>query len=506
MASGRLSPRQKMINMMYLVLTALLALNVSREVMDAFYEVMKGQELTNQSVEAQTDNIYNLVNNAYAQDADRASAQKKSADIVRAEANSLMALIDTMKVDLEKLAGGQDDEGKPKKMSDKEKTANYMLVQQNGKKLKEALSSYRDKLIAESGNNSAISSQLQRQFNTSDVKNKDGVQEPWEKNRFDQYPLISVMTFLTSIQNDVLSAESTVAKFLYDQIGAGEVSFSDVAPMVMPKSTYVTKGGTYEAEVFLAAWDKTTEPEVYIEGVQIDPEQVVNGKGHISLPANTVGTNTWNGIIRLIKDGIPTDHPISGTYNVAPPSVVISPTKMNVLYRGVDNPLEISVPGVDPANVSVSASVVKKRGNGYIADVTTHRGGTVTISVSVKEADGSTRSAGKKEFRVKPIPGAISTLGGTESGSIMSANRMARSKVEAKFDNFDFDLPLTVTRFEIVIPPLAPITCNGDKMSSSAQSALRSARPGTPVIIRNIRARTSRGLAVKVASSNFDLN
>ena len=169
---------------------------------------------------------------------------------------------------------------------------------------------------------------------------------------------------------------------------------------------------------------------------------------------------------------------------------------MNVLYRGVDNPLEVSVPGVDPANLIVSGAGVKKTSNGYIADVTKQRGGELKISVSVKDGD-KTKNMGSKVFRVKQLPGASGEVFGKTEG-LMSAGLLKKAKVDAKFQNFDFELPLRVTAFQIIIPPFAPIDCRGNTLSSNAKAALEKAKPGTPVIIRNIKATTAKGIKPKV--------
>ena len=217
-----------------------------------------------------------------------------------------------------------------------------------------------------------------------------------------------------------------------------------------------------------------------------------------------MGETTWNGEIRLTQNGEEKVFPVEGAFNVAPPSVVISPTKMNVLYRGVDNPLEVSVPGVDPSNLVVTGPGIKKSGNGYIADVTRNKGGEIKIAVGVREGDKTT-SMGSKVFRVKNLPDAAGSIFGKSEG-LMSANLIKKAKVEAKFKNFDFELPLKVTSFQIIVPPFAPIDCKGPTLSSNAKAALDKAKPGTPVIIRNIKAATGKGIKPKVAPITIDLN
>ena len=244
------------------------------------------------------------------------------------------------------------------------------------------------------------------------------------------------MTFLTSMQSDIRTAEANVIGFLHENIDASDIKVTGVRAVVMPKSKFVTQGDEYEAEIFLAAFDDTKDPEFLINCEVLDAENVSGGVATIKFPANRTGTVEWNGKIILEANGENKEYDITESYNVAPPSVVISPTKMNVLYRGVDNPLEVSVPGVDPANLIVSGAGVKKSGNGYIADVTRQRGGELKISVSVKDGD-KTKNMGSKVFRVKQLPGASGEVFGKTEG-LMSAGLLKKAKVDAKFQNFDF--------------------------------------------------------------------
>jgi hypothetical protein len=177
---------------------------------------------------------------------------------------------------------------------------------------------------------------------------------------------------------------------------------------------------------------------------------------------------------------------------------------MNVLYRGVDNPLEISVPGVDPSNLIVSGTGVKKSGNGYIANVTRYKGKELKINVSVKE-DGETKNMGSKSFRVKNIPDAEGKTY-PKDDILMSASLLKRTEVRAQFKDFDFELPLIVKSFEIIMPPYGVLSCKGNTLSSTAKATVEKAKPGTTVVIRNIKATTKAGLPTKVSDIVFDIN
>ena len=507
MAGGKLTPRQKMINMMYLVLTALLALNVSREVMDAFYEVMVSQEASIETVEKQNSSIYTAFEAAAAENPVKAGPWRDKANDVKSRSAALYQQIEDLKRGVIEASGGADEESgdpnKPSKMDDLEASPNYFLIQGNGAKLKAALADYREFMKTEAEGNDLLMNSLEGTFDLSDHKH-DGTTISWEQHKFEHFPLISVLTFLTKMQSDVRTSEANVIDYLQKNITASDLKFTGVRTVVMPKSTFVTKGGEYEADVFLAAFDDTQNPTVTINGQELSEEHIIGGVAKVRFPANRVGETTWNGEIKLVQNGEEKVFPVEGAFNVAPPSVVISPTKMNVLYRGVDNPLEISVPGVDPSNLIVSGTGVKKSGNGYIADVTRNKGGELKISVSVRDGD-KTSNMGSKLFRVKNLPDASGSIFGKTEG-LMSANLIKKAKVEAKFNNFDFELPLTVTSFQIIVPPFAPIDCKGSTLNSNARAALDKAKPGTPVIIRNIRAKTGKGIKPKVAPITIDLN
>ncbi len=507
MAGGKLTPRQKMINMMYLVLTALLALNVSREVMDAFYEVMVSQEASIETVEKQNSSIYTAFEAAAAENPVKAGPWRDKANDVKSRSAALYQQIEDLKKGVIEASGGADEESgdpnKPSKMDDLESSPNYFLIQGNGAKLKAALADYREFMKSEAEGNDLLINSIDGTFDLSDHTH-DGTTISWEQHKFEHFPLISVLTFLTKMQSDVRTSEANVIDYLQKNITASDLKFTGVRTVVMPKSTFVTQGGEYEADVFLAAFDDTQDPTVTINGQELAAEDIVGGVAKVRFPANRVGETTWNGEIKLVQNGEEKVFPVEGAFNVAPPSVVISPTKMNVLYRGVDNPLEISVPGVDPSNLIVSGAGVKKTSKGYIADVTRNKGGELKISVSVKDGDKTT-NMGSKLFRVKNLPDASGSIFGKTDG-LMSANLIKKAKVEAKFNNFDFELPLKVTSFQIIVPPFAPIDCKGNTLSSNARAALDKAKPGTPVIIRNIRATTGKGIKPKVAPITIDLN
>lgn len=508
MASGKLTPRQKMINMMYLVLTALLALNVSREVMDAFFDVMKNQETTIATVEKQSASVYAAFDRAASENPTKAGPWRDKAYEVKNRANALYTHLDSLKEKLVAVSGGRDPEtGKPKRMDAKEPVANYMIVEKHGLELKEELNAYRDFLIQQAEGNEELKNSLAQVFNTDDIQKDGEAPEAWEKHRFEHYPLIAVTTFITNMQADVKNAEAQTIDYLQENIGKSDLKFTGVRVMTMPKSTYITQGDFFEADVFLAAYDETQNPEIIINDQPLTEEQIVNGVGKYKIKTSSTGEQTWGGVIKLTQGGQTKTYDFSETYTVAPPSVVISPSKLNVLYRMVDNPLEISVPGVDPSKIRVSGPGISKSGNGWSADVTKVSGTEMNITVQVLDDEGNVKQTQSKQFRIKGLPQAEGLFFKRSGGGTFSKSAIKSGKIEAGYPDFPYDLKLDVVSFEIKIEGYPPAKIRGNQIDGTNKSRIEGLKPGSSITIRKIEAKTSRGDKVtKIGNISLDVN
>jgi len=388
MAGGKLSPRQKMINMMYLVLTAMLALNISKDILEALTKLNQSLDQTVQTVDKKNADIYSAFHAAASENPEKAGPWRDKAMAVKEKSDDLYAFIENMKKELIEVSGGTDEEtGLPKKLDAREPPANYLLNEKHATKLKEKIEAYEASVLQYAEGNEQLQNTIKTFFDTEKKKVGDKMVD-WESASFEHFPLAAILPFLTDFQAKVRNTESDVISELQRNIGKTDLKFTGVRAIVMPKSNYVTQGDEYEAEVFLAAYDDTQEPEIIIEGEPLPEEQIANGIGKVSFKATSVGEQTWGGVIKIKQIGQETkEYPVEATFTVAPPSVVISPTKMNVLYRGVDNPLEIGVPGVDPAKLRVSGPGVSGSNGNYMAVVTNVQGKEVTINVAVEEKD-----------------------------------------------------------------------------------------------------------------------
>lgn len=494
MASGKLSPRQRMINMMYLVLTALLALNISKDILDALTKLNEDLSSTVLTVEKKLGFIYEAFDKAAAENPEKAGIWRDKAYEVKAKSDEIFTFIEDIKNQLIEITGGVDEKtGKPKRLDNREKVANFLLndpsVGGGGKarELRERIDRFRDEMKTYVADNPSLTATLEANFNTGRQKIGD-VMIDWENATFEHYPLAAVLPFLTGIQANVRNAEADIISYLQSNIGKADLKFTDVYAVVKPNALFLTQGENYEAEIFLAAYDATQKPEVIINGQKLDPSNIVNGIARYRVPATAVGEKSYSGKIIIRQNGEEKEYEIpTQKYTVAPSSVVISPTAMNVLYRGVDNPLEVGVPGVDPSKVEVRGPGLSRKSDGtYTVDITKMEGTTATYEVFVKTDEG-TRKAGEKKFRIKGLPQASGMIY-NRKGGLFSANAVKNAEIQAVFEDFVFDLSVKVISFEVVVPGFPPQQIRGDRFDDATRKKIETLRPGSSITVRNIRA------------------
>jgi gliding motility-associated protein GldM len=352
----------------------------------------------------------------------------------------------------------------------------------------------------------SIINALTMNFNTDTTfKISDSEVQNWQLANFYHIPLAAVITNLTKIQTDVRNAESDVVKYLFREVDASDFKFDTLAAKVIAPSV-VFFGDEYKAEIFVAAFSTTQNPtvmlgrvdttrNVIVGGVDSSSVKVDKGVGIYSLRATAEGLKEYSGIIRVkAPSGQDLNYPFKAEYMVMKTGVVVSPTKMNVLYRGVKNPISVSVPGVAPENVLATLEGGKlspdsKLGKGnFIAEVA---GGTsAKVKVSAK-VDGKTRPMGDFEFRVKEVPNPVGLIAGVKEG-LISANRLAASpNVIPKMENFDFELFFKTTKFDLVFQvgtDLITKNVTGSSIPPDALEQIKRLKKGSRVFIENISA------------------
>lgn len=527
MAHGKETPRQKMIGMMYLVLTALLALNVSKHAVEAFKVVDESLTATTRNYMDRNNEFYNDFEQKAATNPVKAGPWRNRAHEVRSRANEMFEYIQALKVEIIKTAEGEDSEAlngneiivENVKKIDENNVPSQILIgaQQNGKAydLRAAIDEYRKFLLDIVGNkNENIVNAIKSSLNTDDTTDPDGQKVTWEIHNFHTLPLIAVITILSKLQSDIRNTEGMVLNYLYGQIEASDFKFNKLEPTVIAPSNYVMSGSEYSAQVFIAATDSTQKPEVFIgkyekattadgsveyrmvgdyETLPIDQ----HGRGIYKKTVTSTGDHKWGGLIRMKNpDGDYISFPFEASYTVAVPNVVVSPTAMNVFYKGVDNPVDVSVPGVASDKISVSmtnGSITRGRVKGFPGSYIV-RPKTVGIKAQVRvtaEINGKPRTFPPREFRVKMVPDPVAKVANSKGGNIRKAVLAAQQFVLAEMENFDFDLKFTVTSFRVSITDKGFVIdeiSNNNKITPAQKGLINRLSRNQQIIFQDIKA------------------
>ncbi|MBW1295511.1 gliding motility protein GldM [Aquimarina litoralis] len=507
MAGGKLSPRQKMINLMYLVFIAMMALNMSKEVLSAF-------GLMNEKLTA-SNTIATERNTAFmAGLADKVSEQPEKYTPLKEKADQISALSNEFNTYLDKVKGellGSADDPTDYETMDKgdfldEKFFKGGVLSGDANEFLENVKKYRD------GVSSAIRSvkevepvvadDVEKTFSTEDVKDGDGVKKNWLQYNFEGFPLVASLTKITQMQADVKTTESKVLSALLAGQQASELSFSNYEAIVVPDKTAFFSGEKFKGRIVLGRFDATLKPtKVMVNGKE--QTEVQNGQIMLDFPAGNVGERKIDGVLEFKEGDSIIPIKIASTYAVIPKpnSAVISADKMNVVYRGVQNPMTISIPGVP--SVNATAPGLKKVGGAgkYVMNVTSIKSREVAIKVSGKLPNGSSVSDSKK-FRIKDIPRPVGTVRGEDGSIKMSKSGMQKASIGAILPDFDFDIKLDVTSFKFKVSGQPTINVRGRRLDSRAKSALKKAKRGSTVQVMDIKAqlKTNKGYKLKKIS------
>jgi gliding motility-associated protein GldM len=522
MAHERLSPRQKMIGMMYLVLTAMLALNVSKEAVEAFKRVDQGLTQTIANYAIKNDLIYRDFDRAAAENPTKAGKPKESAYAVKQRADEAFNFIQGLKIEIINVAEGDDNDAvqgdqviieNVKRIDENNIPSQILLGPDNNgkaKDLKALLAEYRDFLITIlDGKNPSAEDALNSSLSTDDGRNEDGELEPWETLNFQTLPLVAVICILSEYQLAVRNGETEVLNTLYTQIDAASFKFNKLQSIVIPTSTYVTVGQDYEAKVFISAIDTTQKPTITLAGgATIDVND--SGQGIYRTRATSTGQKKWGGIISLrAPDGSIAEYPFSSEYNVGESTVIVSPTAMNVMYYNIPNPIDVSVPGVSPNNITVrvnngtlTTERVRRAGGeffkGMYAVKPAQIGRNVQIVVTAN-VNGRPVTYAPYEFRVKRIPDPVAQFANKSTGAIPLATARAQQGVYAIMQDFEFDLPVKITGFSLLYNDKGldyQETSTSSSLTSRQKQLIERTTRGKNLIFTDIKAIGADGRAL----------
>ncbi|MCO6483150.1 MAG: gliding motility protein GldM [Flavobacteriales bacterium] len=533
-----------MINMMYLVLTALLALNVSKEIIDSFITVNQGLENTKATFKSKMDATYATFQDRARENPAKYGAAWASAQEIQKLASGIVAHIDSLKglvisetegLPMEKVMGTDNGVDTVLDLSYVGKRDNYDVItdvlvgsepgtpkdtKNSARQLKMMLEQFRDKVKAAAPEDPKLQASADRMFNFEDRKDAGGTMNNWESMNFYHVPLAAGVTALSRIQTDIRTMENELVAQMLGGVEQESFKFNKLTAITQPLSSYVTVGGTYRASIFLGAYDDQNAPEVIVGKVDSTskPPTIIGegktlpmegAKAIFEEPASSAGLKTVTGIIKFKPVGGELQvEPFKLEYEVAAPSLVVSPTKMNVFYRGVDNPVSISVAGYSASAIqpSMTNGSLSRSSDGYI--VKPGSGNEAVVSVSVTNPDGTKKALPGVPFRVKNVPNPTPYFGtkGVNDNTIKKSELIATRGVLARMENFEFDLKFEVVGYTVsstIAGNFLERPCSGAALSDDAKQMLERVKVGQKVFIENIKARGPDGTTRNLGALSF---
>ncbi len=490
-------PRQKMINMMYLVLTALLALNVSSEILNAFKTVDNSLQQTNTTVNNSTQTILASLTEKMSdpQTGEKAKVWQPKAKQVEGYSKTVYDYIQSLK---DKILIAADGDPKNKAKSFKEDNldvATHLMVEKGeGKKLYKALEDYKNNVLnVDPAIKAEFANSLQIDLTKPPTTNKGN--NTWEAAYFRMVPTVAALTILSKFQNDVKTTENKIVAYCHEQVGKVSVRFDTYAAIIGQNSTYLMPGQELEVTAGVGAFSKAALPEVTIGGQRVAIGE--DGAAHTKLAAGGVGSRSVPVVIVYTdQEGKKQTITKQVEYTVGQANASIALDKMNVLYIGVDNPVSIAASGGgdDRVQASINNGSLTRVGAGkYIARVNSVNDNTI-ITVTV---DGKT--AGASQFRVRTIPSAQAYVGGQPSGANVAAGAFkAQGGVGAGIKDFPFELSYEVVGYTFTVDTdegdIVSIPATGNAFGGAVRNAINThVKAGKMVTIDNIRVKGPDG-------------
>ena len=571
MAGGKETPRQKMIGMMYLVLTALLALNISKEVLNGFVKVENSLRNTQGTLDSKVNETSSALQAKYLQNKDKVQPFFDRAEVVNQRSEALISYVNELKARIMAASAGDYDEagdlnysafiGKDDSGMDTVLNLKHVPIKDEYQNLttymglaepatpldgewtavdlKAKMNSYAEYLrnISVTDNlglrrelPETIKAQIDETFAfpTEIVEDRE---VSWEQANFYHVPLAAVMPLMTKMTLDVQDIQEDILSWLLGSVDAKSYKFTNLLPLVVPESNYILRGDSFRANVLLAAFDGTNPPDIFVENKKwngrdssmLEYEDIETlpigadglGKLRISTRGMSLGDVNYKGLIRFQgPDGNIEPYPFyTPSFTVAEPALVVSPTKMNVFYRGLPNPVEVSVPGVpgDRLDVRISGdNKIKKQPDGsYVVDPGNAK--DAQISVSATMPDGTKKSLPARDFRVKRIPDPVPSFAGkTPSDRTISKNTLLGAPgVAAKMVNFDFDVKVIVKSFSISVSrdgTLVERKSNSNRLTDNMKELLSRVTRGNVIYIEDIVVKMPDGTERQLATMKLKVS
>ena len=556
MSGAKETPRQKMIGMMYLVYTALLAMNVSKDILDAFDTVNSGVQTTNITLSDQINQKYAAFQEQYSKEPEKAGPYWEQAQTLKAEADDLINYIEALKGDLvrnveakipsealeqgllksaDTLRNGRKifdiNTSKVTSRDNYNKPTAYMMgdPEGNGKafELSKKIRRFRNEVVKAMGpehiheigmiTDSVFGSKAyvmeQTGANESQLKKlpyevevygarmdyaptaMDAIQKGWEYRNFHHTVLIADVTLLNKIISEAQTAELNAVTQLMTNIHASDYKFDEIGAKVFAESGYLLSGQTYKAQAMVTAWQNTqTKAYVKLDGGP-EREYTSDGQGVINLDFNCgVGQHRYTGYIKMLDPSTNEmkDFPFENTFTVAPPAVSVSATKMNVVYRGIDNPIAVGGGVGGEINATATGATLTRTGNGTY-NLRPGEANEVTVNVS---SSGS--NLGSMKFRVKDLPKPEASIRNVVNGQVSKTALLSAGGVVAEMKDFDFegvkyDVVGYTFRYKTKAGTTKEAKSSGSRFSEEMKNAINSANVGDMFQFTAIQVRGNDG-------------
>ena len=518
------TPRQKMIGMMYLVYLALLALNVSKDVLNAFVIVNDAMEQTTNNFKTKVDQSYAFFNAQEQNSPDKVKPYNDKAKEVRKISTELVKYLEDVKYEMVHVVDGIPiDTARNRTLAelsnkdDFDKPTNFFLgvdeSVKNGKayEMIDKINEYKAKL------HKIVKDTNYKMPKGLDVDatylNNDKEKEDWAQHNFYHMVAAAAYTMMNKLIGEVKNIEFETVQYLSSAIDAGSFKFDQVSAKVIPNSKIVFSGDSFEADIIVAAYDSRENPTVYWgpgrdTATENDIDKLTaiegeNGVVHLKIPTGGIGDQKFAGVIKMqAPDGTMKYYPFHDSYTVTKPTAAVAAEKMNVFYASIGNPVSIAAP-VAPEKLRINwggAQATSQGGGKYIVNVPSSLAGrTITVTVSAEVGGGKTQNMGSTQFRVKNVPEPSVFIGGNITGGKQAKDALlANPMIIAKMSpDFNFELRWSVLSYKVTFVKGgiedSPIPVTGGRFNEQVINKIRSASSGTIVEFTDIKIKSEAG-------------
>ncbi len=518
---NRMSPREKMINLMYIVLTAMLALNVSSDVLNGFSQVEDGLTRSNRTITARNQALYGQLQAFNEKNPEKGKVWLDKATQVVGETDKLFDYIDSLKLDIVRLADGTDGDVNNIRNRDNLDAASEVMLAATGGKgklLRARIDQYRQ-FVTSFLEDPEKRQNLEAALSTKPPKlaNHDISKHTWEETLFENMPCIAAVTLLTKLQNDVRYAEGEVLNQMLTNVDLGDLRVNLVNAFVVPESRVVMRGTSYKAQIVLAAIDTTQRPVVYVNGSRLG-----NNNGIYEVGTGKAGKYEYSGWIEVLgRDGTPTRREFQSSYTVIDPLATVSATMMNVFYAGINNPVSIAVPGVPQNSISATMTngTLAKSGDGWVARPS--KVGAECVVTVTAEMDGKRTNVGSTTFKVRKLPDPMPFITYKDANGqslryrggrpgISKAALMAAAGLDAAIDDEILNIDYKVISFECnfvdAMGDFHPEASNSSQFTERQKERIKRLQHGKQFIIGPVKATGPDGITRTIAPIQVIIN